>query len=255
MGEDLLNFGSIDERMLEFLRVAVRERRNLVVTGGYGFGQDQADECAVQLLPDHERIVTIEDVAELKLNQPNLVGLEARLANLEGKGLITIRDLVRNALRIRPDPHHRRRVQWRRGPGHAAGPGHEGSMTTAHANSPRDALSRLEVMVLMFEHGPADDNGARADRLRAGPDRAPAALLLRVAKDHAYQRDHRHRVRDHPVAGHLQDIFIFRVRDQSGRGDKVRGEFIPAGAVPEFYEELTERGVRWTCRSSGREGA
>src|SRR6201996_2525037 len=151
VGEDLLKYGSLDESMLEFLQVAVREKRNIVVTGGTGSGKTTLLNILSNYIPDHERIVTIEDAAELKLNQPNLVGLESRPANLEGKGMITIRDLVRNALRMRPD-----RIvvgECRGGEAldmlQAMNTGHEGSLTTAHANNPRDMLARIETMVLM----------------------------------------------------------------------------------------------------------
>ncbi|MGH8074528.1 MAG: ATPase, T2SS/T4P/T4SS family, partial [Lysobacter sp.] len=150
-GEDLLTFGSMNQNMLDFLTIAVRERRNIVVTGGTGSGKTTLLNILSNFIPDRDRIVTIEDAAELKLVQPNLVALEARPPNLEGKGQITIRDLVKNALRMRPD-----RIvvgECRGGEAldmlQAMNTGHEGSLTTAHANNPREALSRLEVMVLM----------------------------------------------------------------------------------------------------------
>ncbi|NID13993.1 ATPase, T2SS/T4P/T4SS family [Luteibacter yeojuensis] len=241
LGEDLLNFGSIDERMLEFLQVAVRERRNLVVTGGTGSGKTTLLNVLSNFIPDNERIVTIEDAAELRLNQPNLVGLEARPPNLEGKGLIAIRDLVRNALRMRPD-----RIivgECRGGEAldmlQAMNTGHEGSMTTAHANSPRDALSRLEVMVLM----------SSMDLPMVVVREQISSALDLIVHQRRFPCGSRKITHISEITGiesgtiQTQDIFTFRARDQGGPGGKVRGEFSPTGAVPEFYEELAESGV------------
>ena len=241
VGTDMINFGSIDERMLEFLEVAVRERRNIVVTGGTGSGKTTLLNVLSNFIPDHERIVTIEDAAELKLNQPNLVGLEARPANLEGKGLVAIRDLVRNALRMRPD-----RIivgECRGGEAldmlQAMNTGHEGSMTTAHANSPRDALSRLEVMVLM----------SSMDLPMVVVREQISSALDLIIHQRRFPCGSRKVTHISEITGiesgtiQTQDIFTFKTRDQGGPGGKVRGEFAPTGAVPEFYEELAERGV------------
>jgi pilus assembly protein CpaF len=241
MGQDLLNFGSLNEEMLEFLTMAVRERRNIIVTGGTGSGKTTLLNVLSNFVPDTERIVTIEDAAELKLNQPNLVGMEARPANLEGKGLITIRDLVRNALRMRPD-----RVivgECRGGEAldmlQAMNTGHEGSMTTAHANSPRDALSRLEVMVLM----------SSMDLPMTVVREQIASALDLIIHQRRFPCGSRKITHISEITGiesgtiQSQDIFTFRARDQNGPEGRVRGEFSPTGAVPEFYEELAERGV------------
>ena len=241
VGEDLINFGSMDQAMLEFLEVAVRERRNIVVTGGTGSGKTTLLNVLSNFIPDHERIVTIEDAAELKLSQPNLVGLESRPANLEGKGLITIRDLVRNALRMRPD---RIVVGECRG-GEALdmlqtmNTGHEGSLTTAHANSPRDALSRLEVMVLM----------SSVDLPMVVVREQICSALDLIIHQRRFPCGSRKVTHICEITGiesgtiQTQDIFTFTARDQGGAGGRVRGEFAPTGAVPEFYEELAERGV------------
>ena len=152
-GDDLLQYGSVNRQMLEFMQVAVRERRNIVVTGGTGSGKTTLLNILSNFIPDHERIVTIEDAAELRLSQPNLVAMEARPANLEGKGLITIRDLVRNSLRMRPD---RIIVGEVRGGEtldmlQAMSTGHDGSLATVHANSAEDALMRLQTLASMSE--------------------------------------------------------------------------------------------------------
>jgi pilus assembly protein CpaF len=240
-GDDLLQFGSINEPMLEFLQVAVRERKNIVVTGGTGSGKTTLLNILSNFIPDEERIVTIEDAAELKLSQPNLVSMEARPANLEGKGLITIRDLVRNALRMRPD-----RIvvgECRGGEAldmlQAMNTGHEGSLTTAHANSPRDALSRLEVMVLM---------SSMDLPMTVVREQISSAIDL-IIHQRRFPCGSRKITHVSEITGiesgtiQTQDLFVFRARDQGGPGGKVRGEFSATGAVPEFYEELADRGV------------
>jgi pilus assembly protein CpaF len=147
----LIANGTLSQAMADFLRIAVLSRRNIVVSGGTGTGKTTLLNCLSALVPVGERIITIEDSAELLLQHPNLVSLECRPTNVEGRGLVTIRDLVRNALRMRPD---RIVVGECRGGEtldmlQAMNTGHDGSLTTAHANSPRDLLSRLEVMTLM----------------------------------------------------------------------------------------------------------
>ncbi|MFT0531879.1 ATPase, T2SS/T4P/T4SS family [Castellaniella hirudinis] len=148
---DLLAVGALDEAMAQFLRHCVRHRKNLLVSGGTGSGKTSLLNILSNAIPPGERIITIEDAAELRLNHRHLVSLEARPANLEGRGQVQIRDLVRNALRMRPD---RIVVGECRGAEAfdmlaAMNTGHEGSLTTLHANSPRDALGRLETMILM----------------------------------------------------------------------------------------------------------
>ncbi len=149
--EDLLAVGALSEPMAEFLGHCVRHKKNIIVSGGTGSGKTSLLNILSNAIPDNERILTIEDAAELRLNHQHLVSLEARPANLEGRGRIEIRDLVRNALRMRPD---RIVVGECRGAEAfdmlaAMNTGHEGSLTTLHANGPRDALARLEAMILM----------------------------------------------------------------------------------------------------------
>ncbi|PID42070.1 MAG: hypothetical protein CSB48_11735 [Proteobacteria bacterium] len=149
--DDLVEYGSLNVTMAEFLRVCVESRKNIVVSGGTGTGKTTLLNVLSSFIPDSERIITVEDSAELKLDQPNLITLESKPANLEGKGGISIRDLVKNTLRMRPD-----RIvvgECRGGEAldmlQAMNTGHDGSLTTIHANTPRDLVSRLEVMVLM----------------------------------------------------------------------------------------------------------
>ena len=149
--EDLIKFGSLNRSMAKFLEACVKARLNILVSGGTGSGKTTTLNVLSSFIPNNERIVTIEDAAELRLQQEHVVTLESRPANLEGRGAITIRDLVRNALRMRPD-----RIivgEVRSGEAldmlQAMNTGHDGSLTTGHANSPRDILSRVETMVLM----------------------------------------------------------------------------------------------------------
>jgi pilus assembly protein CpaF len=149
--QELIKFGSLNESMAEFLRACVLSRLNIVISGGTGSGKTTLLNVLSTMIPETERIVTIEDAAELQLQQDHVVRLETRPANLEGKGMVTIRDLVRNALRMRPD---RIIVGECRGGEtfdmlQAMNTGHDGSLTTLHANTSRDALSRLETMVMM----------------------------------------------------------------------------------------------------------
>jgi pilus assembly protein CpaF len=151
--EDLVRMGSVTEPMMAFLAASVRARCNLVVSGGTGTGKSTLLGVLSSFIPDGERLITIEDAAELRLSQPHVVSLEARPPNVEGAGEVTVRTLVRNALRMRPD-----RIivgEVRGGEAldmlQAMNTGHEGSMSTAHANSPRDLLSRLETMALMAD--------------------------------------------------------------------------------------------------------
>ncbi|MGQ7848681.1 ATPase, T2SS/T4P/T4SS family [Granulosicoccus sp. 3-233] len=237
---DLVACDSVSAAMVEFLRVCVEMRKNIVVSGGTGSGKTTLLNVLSNFIPDTDRIVTIEDAAELKLVQPNLVSLESRPANLEGKGEVPIRDLVRNSLRMRPD-----RIvvgECRGGEAidmlQAMNTGHDGSLTTIHANTPRDVLSRLEVLVLM-----------------AGMDLPVTAIREQVASavDLIIQQSRfpcgsRKITRITEVVGvesgtvQLQDIFRFEQQgvDESRR---VRGYFSATGAIPSFYEELREIGI------------
>ena len=240
-GEDLLTFGSMSPQMLEFLTIAVRERRNIVVTGGTGSGKTTLLNILSNFIPATDRVVTIEDAAELKLVQPNLVALEARPPNLEGKGQITIRDLVKNALRMRPD-----RIvvgECRGGEAldmlQAMNTGHEGSLTTAHANNPREALSRLEVMVLM---------SSMDLPMQVVREQIASAVDL-IVHQRRYPCGSRKVSHITEITGlesgtiQMQDVFLFRARNHAGADGRVEGDFVATGAVPEFYEELAERGV------------
>ncbi|MGQ0508233.1 MAG: ATPase, T2SS/T4P/T4SS family [Myxococcaceae bacterium] len=238
--EDLVGTGTLTPQMAEFLEVSVKTRKNLVISGGTGSGKTTTLNILSSFIPASERIVTVEDAAELQLPQDHWVQLEARPSNLEGKGAITIRDLVRNCLRMRPD---RIVVGECRGGEtldmlQAMNTGHDGSLTTLHANTPRDALARLETMVLMA----GMDLPMRAIREQIA---SAVHLLIQQVRFADGTRRVSHITE---VAGMesetvtLQDIFLFRQEGFSSDG-KVLGRFVATGFVPKFYEELLRRGM------------
>lgn len=234
--EDLLAAGALSLQMARYLALAIRERRNIVVSGGTGSGKTTLLNCLSSLIPAGERVVTIEDSAELALRHENLVRLEARPANAEGRGLVSIRDLVRNALRMRPD-----RIvvgECRGGEAldmlQAMNTGHDGSLTTAHANSPRDLLSRLEVMVLM----------AGMD-LPLAAVREQIAGAVHVIVQLARAADGTRRVVQvtevtGTESGRIQTQDLFRHQRLAGG----RCGFVPCGNVPVFTERLDEAARR-----------
>ncbi|MFZ6754774.1 ATPase, T2SS/T4P/T4SS family [Undibacterium sp. Dicai25W] len=238
--EDLVKFGSVDDGMVRFLRICVEQKKNIIISGGTGSGKTTLLNVISNLIPPFERIVTIEDAAELKLYHDNLVTLEARPANVEGRGQVSIRELVKNSLRMRPD-----RIvvgECRGGEAldmlQAMNTGHDGSLTTAHANSPRDMLSRLEVMVLM-----------------AGMDLPVTAIREQIAsavqiivQQTRFACGTRKVTSITEITGmergviQMQEIFRFQRMGFFDDG-KVRGQFMPCGYVPTFYEELRDQGV------------
>ena len=227
----LVRLGSLSAPMVQFLDIAVRARRNIVVSGGTGSGKTTLLNAIAGLIPANERIVTIEDAAELALHHSHVVTLEARPRNLEGHGEVTIRDLVRNALRMRPD-----RIivgECRGGEAldmlQAMNSGHEGSLTTAHANSARDLLSRLEVMTLMAgmdlplaairaQIAGAIDLIVHQARL-AGGARRVSSIVEVVGLD----------------SGVVQTQDLFRYHADGGHGG--------CGQIPAFYQELRGAGL------------
>jgi pilus assembly protein CpaF len=238
--DDLLRFGSINEPMVEFLRTAVEQRMNVVVSGGTGSGKTTLLNILSNFIPMEERVVTVEDAAELKLVQPHVVSLEARPANMEGKGHVTIRDLVRNCLRMRPD-----RIvvgECRGGEAldmlQAMNTGHDGSLTTGHANTPRDMMRRLEVMVLM----------AGMD-LPVQAIREQIASAVQIVVQQTRFGDGSRRITSiTEITGMeqstilLNEIFNFQQQgfDEHGR---IKGYYQATGQIPEFYEALSKRGI------------
>jgi pilus assembly protein CpaF len=238
--QDLIDYGSISVAMSEFMRVCVLHRKSMIISGGTGSGKTTLLNVLSNFIPENERIITIEDAAELRLNQPNLVSLEARPSNAEGRGQIAIRDLVKNALRMRPD-----RIvvgECRGGEAldmlQAMNTGHEGSLTTLHANNARDALARLETLILM-----------------AGMDLPLAAIREQIASavdiiiQQARLTDGRRVVTSIvEVTGmesgkiQLQEIFRFEPKGRNEQG-RIQGKFTACDAIPTFYEHLREAGL------------
>ncbi len=237
---DLVTFGSLTQQMSAFLAAAVGARQNIVVSGGTGSGKTTLLNLLASFIPSDERIVTLEDSAELRLAQEHVVRLESRPPNIEGEGAITIRDLVKNALRMRPD---RIVVGECRGGEtldmlQAMNTGHDGSLTTVHANTPTDALSRIETMSLMS----GLDLPARAIR-----DQIASAVHLIVQQarlpDGSRRITHISEVRGLAEHGfEVADIFVFKQSGLTPEG-KVVGQFVPTGQVPRFVELLSRRGL------------
>jgi pilus assembly protein CpaF len=239
--EDLLNFGTLTEPMARFLHRTVRARKNILISGGTGSGKTTLLNVLSASIPARERVVTIEDAAELRLGQPHVVPLEARPPNMEGRGEVTIRDLVRNAMRMRPD-----RIvvgECRGGEAldmlQAMNTGHEGTMTTTHANSPEEALKRIETLALMA----GVDLPARAIREQIG-------LGLHLLVHQARLADGSRRVtsisellglRDDGLL-EIREIFGFR-RTGTGPGGRIEGEFYATGHLPTYLGEFITQGL------------
>ncbi len=238
--DDLIGFGSMTRDMAVFLAEAVRQRQNILVSGGTGSGKTTLLNILSQFIPERERLVTIEDSAELKLSHRNIVRLEARPSNIEGKGRVAIRDLVVNALRMRPD---RIIVGECRGAEaldmlQAMNTGHDGSLTTAHANNPRDAMSRLENMVMMAGY-----------ELPSSAIREQIASAINLVVQQSRLADgSRKIVKIVEVTGRegdviqMQDIFEFRQTGFDDQG-RIQGYYSATGNIPYFIDELRQRGV------------
>ena len=237
---DMIRFGTWTQDIADFLEACVRLRKNIIISGGTGSGKTTLLNVVSDFIPADERIVTIEDAAELRLGQPHVIRLEARPPNIEGRGAITIRDLVRNALRMRPD-----RIvvgECRGGEAldmlQAMNTGHDGSLTTVHANTPRDVISRLETMVLMS----GMDLPLRAIREQIG-----AAIHL-IVHEARFSDGTRKISRITEIVGlegdqiTMQDIFAF---DQTGiaADGRVQGALRATGSVPTFVEDMKTRGI------------
>ena len=243
--EDFIRFGTWTHNAAEFMKLCVMLRKNIIVAGGTGSGKTTLLNLLSGYIPHNERIITVEDAAELRLQQPHVVRLEARPPNIEGKGAVTIRDLVKNCLRMRPD-----RIivgECRGGEAldmlQAMNTGHDGSLTTVHANSPRDVISRLETMVLMS----GMELPSRAIREQI------ASAVDVIIHESRLSDGSRKVVAITEVTGLegsqivMQDLFAFR---QSGVGEngKVIGSFQPTGAIPTWYDQLAGRGIACDTR-------
>ena len=239
--DNLVSFGTMNDKMAKFLRACVQARVNILVSGGTGSGKTTTLNVLSSFIPNNERIVTIEDAAELRLQQDHVVTLESRPANLEGKGQITIRDLVRNALRMRPD-----RIivgEVRAGEAldmlQAMNTGHDGSLTTAHANTPRDALSRVETMVMMS--GLDLPERAIREQISSALD-----LVLQQSRIKDGSRKVTYITEVQKMEGDTittQDIFRF-VQDGINSDGKIEGHFETTGLQPGFLDKFQMNGVK-----------
>jgi pilus assembly protein CpaF len=240
-GEDLVAKLSLTEGMLELLKGAVRARLNIVVTGGTGSGKTTLLNVLSSYIPEDERIVTIEDAAELRMQQTHVARMETRPANVEGQGAIRIRDLVINALRMRPDRIVVGEVRGEEALDmlQAMNTGHDGSLTTIHANTPRDAVGRLEVMVGM---GNANMS-VRSIRQQVA---SAVDVFVQVARFSDGSRRITHVTECTGMEGDqvtLQDIFVFEKTGLT-ENNLVRGRFRATGVRPKFYERLQTCGLK-----------
>jgi pilus assembly protein CpaF len=230
MASDLVELGTLSAQMLAFLKLCVTSRRSIVVSGGTGAGKTTLLNLLSGFIGQDERVITIEDAAELRLDHRNLVSLEARPSNSEGRGLVSVRDLVKNALRMRPD-----RIvvgECRGGEAldmlQAMNTGHDGSLTTVHANSPRDALSRIEVMTLMS----GVDIPLQAIREQI-------ASAVHIVVQQARCPDGRRRVTDISEvtgieSGRILMQSLFRLQSTEGRVPR----HLASGHIPQFLEGI-----------------
>ncbi len=239
--QDLINNATFDKRVADFLAGCVRGRLNIVISGGTGSGKTTMLNVVSSYLPDTERIVTVEDAAELQLRQRHVLSLESRPPNLEGAGHITIRDLVRNTLRMRPD---RIVVGEVRGGEtldmlQAMNTGHDGSLTTVHSNSPRDTLSRVETMVLMAGF----DLPVRAIREQTS---AAVDLIIHLARLRDGTRRVTHVTEVEGMEGDiitLQDLFLFDFGMGVDEDGRYLGHLKATGIRPSFSQKLQDQGV------------
>ena len=239
--QNLVNWGSSSARMLRFLEAAVQGKLNIIVSGGTGSGKTTLLNILSSYIPDNERIVTIEDSAEVQLKQEHVITLESRPANVEGKGRISIRDLVVNALRMRPDRIIVGEVRSDETLDmlQAMNTGHDGSLTTIHANSPRDSISRIETMVMMS-----------GSELPSKAIRDQVASAINIIVQQARLRDgSRKIVSISEIVGmegdviRMQDIFKYETEGTMDATGKFQGNFVATGIIPKCVDKIRENGV------------
>ena len=240
--DDLINFGTFSRQTANFLESCVLGRLNIIVSGGTGTGKTTTLNVLSSFIPDDERIVTVEDAKELQLHQDHVLPLEARPPNIEGKGQVTIRDLVRNCLRMRPD-----RIvvgECRSGEAldmlQAMNTGHDGSITTIHSNSPRDTLARIETMTLMAGF----DLPVRAIREQMA---SAIDLIVHLTRLRDGTRRVTHVTEVQGMEGDvitLQDIFLFDFGAGVDDKGRFKGQLKPTGIRPRFAEKLADYGIK-----------
>ena len=238
--DDLVGFGTLTDEMAQFLEACVEVRLNVVVSGGTGSGKTTTLNVLSSFIPGDERIVTIEDAAELQLVQDHVVSLETRPPNVEGKGAVTMRELVKNSLRMRPD-----RIvvgEVRGGEAldmlQAMNTGHDGSLTTGHANSPRDMLSRLETMVMMA--GMELPVQAIRDQISSAVDLIVQQTRLKDGSRKVVKVTEVQGMEGEIIT--LQDLFVFEKQGRDEEGNVI-GEFKATGIRPKFMDRFKESGL------------
>ncbi len=239
--ENLVSWGSISPKMLDFLEAAVKGKLNIIVSGGTGSGKTTLLNVLSSYIPADERIITIEDSAEVQLKQEHVLTLESRPANMEGKGRISIRDLVVNALRMRPDRIIVGEVRSEETLDmlQAMNTGHDGSLTTIHANSPRDSISRIETMVMMS-----------GSELPSKAIRDQVASAINIIVQQARLRDGSRKVTSiSEIVGmegdviRMQEIFSYDTSGEIDANGRFKGSFKASGIVPKCVEKIRENGV------------
>jgi pilus assembly protein CpaF len=239
---DLINFGTLTQRVADFLRACVRGRLNILISGGTGSGKTTTLNVMSSYIPGDERIITVEDAAELQLHQEHVLTLESRPANIEGQGAVAIRDLVKNTLRMRPDRIVVGEVRDAAALDmlQAMNTGHDGSLTTVHSNTPRDTLSRIETMVLMAGY----DLPVRAIREQIS---SAVDLIVHVSRLKDGTRRVTHVTEVEGMEGEvitLQDLFLFDYGMGVDDNGKYLGRLKATGIRPTFSQDLEYQGIR-----------
>jgi pilus assembly protein CpaF len=239
---DLISFGTLSQRVADFLRACVRGRLNILISGGTGSGKTTTLNVVSAYIPGDERIVTVEDAAELQLHQEHVLSLESRPANIEGQGQVSIRDLVKNTLRMRPDRIVVGEVRDAAALDmlQAMNTGHDGSLTTIHSNTPRDTLSRIETMVMMAGF----DLPVRAIREQVA---SAVDLIVHVARLKDGTRRVTHVTEVEGMEGEiitLQDLFLFDYGMGVDDEGIYKGRLKATGIRPSFSDDLENQGIR-----------
>ena len=240
--EDLIGFGTLTPAAARFLQACIIGKLNVIISGGTGSGKTTTLNVMSSFIPEGERVITIEDAKELQLRQDHVLCMESRPANVEGKGEVSIRDLVKNALRMRPD-----RIvvgECRGGEAldmlQAMNTGHDGSLTTTHANTPRDAMTRIETLVMMA--GYDMPVSAIREQMASAVD-----LVIQIGRQRDGSRKISHITEVQGLEGDviiLQDIFLFDFAAGVGEDGKLLGTLQPTGVRPKFAEKLADHGIK-----------